>query len=179
VTGGLFIEGGEAEELRDVVEHFAISQDQRNTVAAQIRFESHRRVWFMAGARYGSGLPVELEGDDDDDDDEMEEEPPGQEDPDDDDEDDGDDDDDDDDLQPIPQAILDKVNFDRGRVRPNFSLDFSVGVRAWERNDRSLTLQFDLRNATDRLNVINLSGLFSGTALAPGRQATVQMKLRF
>jgi hypothetical protein len=179
VTGGLFIEGGEAEELRDVVEHFAISQDQRNTVAAQIRFEPHRRVWFMAGARYGSGLPVELEGDDDDDDDEMEEEPPGQEDPDDDDEDDGDDDDDDDDLQPIPQAILDKVNFDRGRVRPNFSLDFSVGVRAWERNDRSLTLQFDLRNATDRLNVINFSGLFSGTALAPGRQATVQMKLRF
>jgi hypothetical protein len=49
----------------------------------------------------------------------------------------------------------------------------------WERDARSLTLQFDLRNATDRLNVINFSGLFSGTALAPGRQATVQMKLRF
>jgi hypothetical protein len=183
VTGGLFIEGGEAEELRDVVEHFAISQDLRNTVAVQIRFEPHRRVWFMAGARYGSGLPVELEGDDDDDDDEMGEEPPGEEDPDGADDDDGDDghddDDDDDQLQPIPQAILDKVNFERGRVRPNFSLDFSVGARVWERDARSLTLQFDLRNATDRLNVINFSGLFSDTALAPGRQATVQMKLRF
>jgi hypothetical protein len=137
----------------------------------------------MAGARYGSGLPVELEGDDDDDDDEMGEEPPGEEDPDGADDDDGDDghddDDDDDQLQPIPQAILDKVNFERGRVRPNFSLDFSVGARVWERDARSLTLQFDLRNATDRLNVINFSGLFSGTALAPGRQATVQMKLRF
>ena len=42
-----------------------------------------------------------------------------------------------------------------------------------------MTLQFDLRNATDRLNVINFTGLFSGTALAPGRQATVQLKLRF
>lgn len=184
VTGGLFIEGGEAEELRDVVEHFAISQDQRNTVAAQIRFEPHRRVWLMAGVRYGSGLPVELE--DDDDDDEMEEEPPGQEDPDDeedgdadDEEENGDEDDDDDAPQPIPQAILDKVNFERGRVRPNFSLDFSLGLRVWERDARSMTLQFDMRNATDRLNVINFSGLFSGTALAPGRQVTVQMKLRF
>jgi hypothetical protein len=190
VTGGLFIEGGEAEELRDVVEHFPISQDQRNTVALQVRFEPHRRVWFMVGARYGSGLPVELEDDDDDDDDgEMEEpgdgdsdgddEENGEDDDGDDDDDDGDEDDDDDDMQPIPQAILDKVNFERGRVRPNFSLDFSVGARVWERDARSLTLQFDMRNATDRLNVVNFSGLFSGTALAPGRQATVQMKLRF
>ena len=151
VTGGLFIEGGEAEELREGVEHFPISQDQRNTVAAQVRFEPHRRIWFSVGARYGSGLPVELEDDDDDDED---------------------------DEQPIPDAILDKVDFERQRVRPNFSLDFSIGTRVWERDQRSLTLQFDLRNATDRLNVINFSGLFSGTALAPGRQATVQLKLR-
>ena len=151
VTGGLFIEGGEAEQLRNVVEEFAITQDQRNTVAAQIRFEPHPRVWFSVGARYGSGLPVELE--------DQDARAAA--------------------LQPIPQAILDKVNFERGRVRPNFSLDFSAGLRAWEREFRSLTLQFDMRNATDRLNVINFSGLFSGTALAPGRQATVQMKLRF
>ncbi len=164
VTGGLFIEGGEAEELREGVEHFPISQDQRNTVAAQVRFEPHRRIWFSAGARYGSGLPVELEDDDDDDEEE------------------GENDDDDDDhvtaVQPIPQAILDKVNFERQRVRPNFSLDFSVGARVWERDQRSVTLQFDLRNATDRLNVVNFSGLFSGTALAPGRQAMVQLRLR-
>ncbi len=166
VTGGLFIEGGEAEELRDVVEHFPISQDQRNTVAVQFRFEPHRRVWLMAGARYGSGLPVELE--DDDDDDGEEEEGEGEE-----------ENGDDGHEQPIPQAILDKVNFERGRVRPNFSLDFSAGLRAWERDTRSVTLQFDVRNATDRLNVINFSGLFSGTALAPGRQVTVQMRLRF
>jgi hypothetical protein len=173
VTGGLFIEGGEAEELRDVVTHFPISQDQRNTVAAQIRFEAHPRVWIMAGVRYGSGLPVELEDDDDDDevggDDDAIEQADG----------DDDDDDDDDAVQPIPQAILDKVDFERGRVKPNFSLDFSVGARVWERGQRSATLQFDLRNATDRLNVINFSGLFSGTALAPGRQATAQLRLRF
>ncbi len=169
VTGGLFIEGGEAEELRDAVLHFPVTQDQRNTVAAQVRFEPHPRVWLSGGLRYGSGLPVELEDDDDDDDDADA---------------DADDDADDDqqgaaDAQPIPQAILDKVNFERGRVRPNLSLDFSLGARVWERDSRSATLQFDLRNAADRLNVINFSGLFSGTALAPGRQATLQLKLRF
>ena len=153
VTGGLFIEGGEAEELRDTVASFPISQDQRNTVAAQVRVEPHRRFWTMAGIRYGSGLPVELEEDDDDDD--------GEE------------------VPPISQDILDQVDFERGRVKPNFSLDCSVGVRVWGRDRRYGTLQFDIRNVTDRLNVINYSGLFSGTALAPGRQFTVQLKVGF
>ena len=71
------------------------------------------------------------------------------------------------------------MNFARSRVHPNLSLDFSVGSRVWERGSKSATLQFDLRNATNRLNVINFSGLFSGTALAPGRQATVQLRVRF
>ncbi len=149
VTGGLFIAGGEADELRERVQHFPITQDQRNTVVAQMRFEPHSRVWVAWGARYGSGLPVEL------DEDAAEGE------------------------QPIPQAIRDRVNFERGRVRPNFSLDLSFGVKFWEKDQRSATVQFDLRNATDRLNVINFSGLFSGTALAPGRQGTIQLKLQF
>ena len=149
VTGGLFIEGGEAEELRDVVVHFPISQDQRNTVAAQVRVEPHRRTWFSGGIRYGSGLPVELEDEGD-----VEE-------------------------QPISPEILEQVDFERGRVKPNFSLDLSAGVRIWERESRSLVLQFDVRNVTDRLNVINFSGLFSGTALAPGRQFTFQTRLSY
>ena len=164
VTGGLFIEGGEAEELRDVVERFPISQDQRNTVAAQLVFDLHRRVWIGAGARYGSGLPVELAGDDDDeteeDDDVLTEH-------------------DFDEERSIPPEILERVNFQRARIRPNFSLDFSLGARLWEQDLQSVAVQFDLRNATDRLNVINFNGLLSGTALAPGRQATLRLKLRF
>jgi outer membrane receptor protein involved in Fe transport len=154
VTGGLFIEGGEADELRDIVVHFPISQDQRNTVAAQVRIEPHRRVWFSGGIRYGSGLPVELEDDDEEEEEEGE-------------------------VQPIPQEILDRVNFDRERIRPNFSLDWSAGIRLWEQDNRSLILQFDVRNLADRLNVINFSGLFSGTALAPKRQFTFQTRMRF
>jgi hypothetical protein len=162
VTGGLFIQGGEAEELRNVVQRFPISQDQRNTVAAQVRIEPQRRLWLLAGVRYGSGLPVELEDDDDEEEDDNE-----------------DADDDDDDVQPIAQSILDRVNFNRGRIRPAFSLDFAAGVRLWERDSRSVSLQFDVRNVTDRLNVINFSGLFSGTALAPGRQVMFQIRSRF
>ena len=65
-------------------------------------------------------------------------------------------------------------------MRPNLSLDFSIGARVWESGlRRSASVQLDVRNVTDRLNVINFSGLFSGTALAPGRQATVQLRLRF
>ena len=75
-----------------------------------------------------------------------------------------------------PQPL---VNFERGRVRPNFSLNFSVGAKAWERGERSATLQFDVRNVTDRLNVINFTGVFSGTALAAGREFSAQLKLRF
>ena len=170
VTGGLFIEGGEAEELRDVATEFPISQDQRNTVAAMVRFDIHPRVWVAAGARYGSGLPIELEDDDDDDDWDDDGE----------DDDEGPDDEAEVPEQPIAQAILDQVNFARSRVRPNLSLEFSIGARVWESGlRRSASVQLDVRNVTDRLNVINFSGLFSGTALAPGRQATVQLRLRF
>jgi hypothetical protein len=152
VTGGLFIEGGEADELRGTVQRFPISQDQRNTLAAQVRFEPRRRLWLAAGARYGSGLPVELAEDEDED--------GGQQ-------------------PPIDPAIAEKVDFERGRIKPNFSLDLSLGFLAWQRERSSLTLQFDVRNATGSLNLINYNGLFSGTAIGPGRMASFQIRTRF
>ena len=71
------------------------------------------------------------------------------------------------------------MNFERGRIRPNFSLDLGVGLKLWQHDQQSLMVQFDVRNVTDRLNLINFTGLFSGTALAPGRQITFQIKTRF
>jgi outer membrane cobalamin receptor len=165
VTGGLFVEGGEAEELRDIAIRFPISQDQRNTVVSMIRYEPHPRVWFMVRGRYGSGLPVELEDDDDDEDEEgdlLQSKGGG----------------DDREMSAIPPAILNQVNFERGRVRPNGNLDFSAGGRLWRRDDKAVTLQVDVINATDRLNVINFSGLFSGTALAPSRMVGIKLRVR-
>ena len=160
VTGGLFIQGGEAAELRGASEVFPISQDQRNTVAAMVRLQIHPRAWISTAVRYGSGLPVELE--DDGDEDQEPGEADGRE------------------LgeQAVPSAIQGRIDLERGRVRPNLSLDFSVGADLWRRRSGSVALQFDLRNLADRLNVINFTGLFSGTALAPGRQATVRLRLR-
>jgi hypothetical protein len=162
VTGGLFIQGGEADELRNPGQRFPISQDQRNTVSTFLRFEPHERIWFSSAIRFGSGLPVELTDDDDAGGEFM-------------DIDMGVDDED----QPIAPAILARVSFERQRVRPNFNLDLSFGLQLWEEQDRSVSLQIDLRNATDKLNVINFSGVFSGTALAPGRQFSIQTKARF
>jgi hypothetical protein len=34
-------------------------------------------------------------------------------------------------------------------------------------------------NLTNRLNVVNFAGLFSGTALAPPRSASVRLRLDF
>jgi outer membrane receptor for Fe3+-dicitrate len=149
VTGGLFVEGGDAIDLRVPGLVFPITQDQRNTAAAQLRWQIHPRIWVMSETHYGSGLPVELEDDDE----------PQQE--------------------AIPQSILNDVNFERGRVRPNFTLDLAVGTRIWQQHERSASLQLSVRNISDRLNVINFSGVFSGTALAPGRQISLQLKTRF
>ena len=71
------------------------------------------------------------------------------------------------------------MNFERARVRPNFSLDVSAGVRLWEADAQSVSIQFDVRNLTGRLNVINFNGLFSGTALAPGEAEGVFDRVRF
>ena len=166
VTGGLFIEGGEAGGLRDVVTRFPISQDQRNTVSATARYEPHPRLWFAAAGRYGSGLPVELADDDEvgqggvAQDQGSSGEPGGMN------------------FALVPPAIIERVNFERGRLRPNFSLDLSLGVKLWERDRKSMSLQLDVINATGRLNVINFSGLFSGAAIAPTRMIGVRLRIR-
>jgi len=157
VTGGLFVNGGATEELRGFVKRFPVSQDQRNTVAAQVRVEAHRQLWIAAGVRYGSGLPVEAETEGED----VGANKGARG------------------TLSIPSNILDRVNFERGRLRPNFSVDFGLGLRFWQRDERSVSLQIDLRNASNRFNVINFTGLLSGTALAAGRQVTVQIRTRF
>jgi hypothetical protein len=54
------------------------------------------------------------------------------------------------------------VSFDRGRVKPNFSLNASVGADLKEAGNFVTRVQFDGTNLNDRLNLINFSGLFSG-----------------
>jgi outer membrane cobalamin receptor len=141
--------GGDTELLQSH-EQIAITQDQRNTARAWWRSQLGKRAWAAAGASYGSGLPVEAEG-----------------------------------LDPATLLgqygadILSRVNFSRGRIRPSFSLDLSAGAEAWRRDEVVVRIQADVLNVTNRLNMINFAGLFSGTAVAPPRTFSVRANLEF
>ena len=145
VTGGLFLEN--AGSLLHSTASFPVTQDQRNSAHARLRYQVAPRAWLALGASYGSGLPVEIDTGVDI-------------------------------SQLIAQyglAVVERINFDRGRVRPSFSLDASAGTELWKHEKKSLRLQADVLNLTNRLNVINFAGLFSGTALAAPRMASVRV----
>jgi TonB dependent receptor len=149
LTGGLFL--GDKAASAAASGKFPISQDQRNTVRARVRYQAIERLWFAAGAGYGSGLPVNLD-------------------------------------QPVDfnvalaqygAAILDKVNFAAGRVRPNFSLEASAGATLFHKEGKDISMQLEANNLTNRVNVLNFASLFSGTAVAPPRNASARVKLSF
>lgn len=151
IAGGLFLGDGAA-QLLSSHDRFPVTQDQRNTARAMLRYQLASRVWTAWSASYNSGLPVENI----------------------------------DAGQTLPfmisqygSAIVARVNFSRGRVNPAFSLDASAGVDLWKKDTRSISIQADALNLTDRLNVINFAGLLSGTALAPPRSFGLRLRTEF
>jgi outer membrane receptor protein involved in Fe transport len=74
------------------------------------------------------------------------------------------------------ERIVAEVDLANGRVRPSWTLDATAGVTK-TRGKTDLRLQVDVRNLTNRLNVINFAGLFSGTALAPPRSLSVRLSV--
>jgi len=151
ISGGLFLDEG-ATALLNSTDRFPISQDQRNTARAWARYQITNRIWTAWSASYNSGLPVEG----------IDELP---------------------DLDFLISEygsnVVNKVNLDRGRVRPSFSLNASLGVELWRSEQRSVTLQGDVMNVTDRLNLINFAGLLSGTAIAQPRSAGFRLRADF
>jgi len=150
ITGGLFLGSDSAGRLTDNSK-FAVTQDQRNTVRARIRARVIKRLWAAVSADYGSGLPVELDTNSD--------------------------------LNFLlaqyGPEILSRVNFERGRVRPNFSLGAAAGVQLYRKENRSLNVQVEASNLTDRVNVLNFAGLFSGTAVATPRSGRAHLRFNF
>jgi hypothetical protein len=119
-------------------------------VRARVRFQAMRRIWLAMGAQYGSGLPAEIGGADVND---L--------------------------LAAFGPQILSQVNLQRGRVRPNFSLDAAAGAQVYSKEHRCATLQIEAANLTDRLDVINFASIFSGTAVAPPRSVSARVKFTF
>ncbi|HEY1678612.1 MAG TPA: TonB-dependent receptor [Candidatus Sulfotelmatobacter sp.] len=149
VTGGLFLGDDANDALTDVNGHFPDSQDQRNTVRIRMRYQAHSRLWLAGSTEYGSGLPFEFAGDYDEA------------------------------LAQYGPAVVSRVNFDRGRVRPSFALGASVGADLYKSDRVSTTLQADVQNINDRLNVIDFGGLFSGNAIAPPRSWALRLQAQF
>jgi hypothetical protein len=149
IAGGLFLDDS-APQLLHSTDRFPVSQDQRNTARASLRYQIAPRLWTSWSASYNSGLPVDSLGQS---------------------------------LDFLAAqygaAVVGQVNFDRGRVRPAFSLDASIGAELWRKEKRSISAQASVLNLADRLNVINFAGLLSGTAIAPPRSFGLRLRAEF
>jgi len=149
VAGGLFLGDDAINATTQLTGHFPDSQDQRNMVRTRVRFELSSRVWLAAGADYGSGLPFDFAG--------TYQQA----------------------LAEYGQEVIDRISFDRGRVRPSLAVNVSAGADV-HRSDRfSTRLQADAQNLNNRLNVIDFGGLFSGNAIAPPRSYSVRLQISF
>jgi hypothetical protein len=150
LVGGLFV--GET-ALADLDEEgdVPVTQDQRHTIRGQLRYAASDRLWVAGTVRYGSGLPVELDADVDEADLSAQ----------------------------FGEETLGRVDRDAGRVRANISVDLGAGWQVWRSSRRRLTLRAEAANVTNRLNVINFAGLFSGTALAAPRSISVRGQIVF
>ena len=151
ITGGLFLGDKATSGLTDTSK-FAVSQDQRNTLRARVRYEATKRVWLTFSGEYESGLPVQIDNGAID-------------------------------LNFLVSqygaAIINQVNFNKGRVRPSYSLDVAAGAEMYHKEQRSATFEIQAENLSDHVNVINFASLFSGTAVGPPRSVSARLKLTF
>jgi hypothetical protein len=149
VTGGLFLGDDAASALTQTTGHFPDSQDQRNTLRTRFHYQLAPRLWFAAGANYGSGLPFEYTGDEDDA------------------------------LAQYGPAVISRINFDRGRILPLLAANASLGADIYKSDHLTTRLQADGDNLNGRLNIIDFGGLFSGNAIAPGRSFALRLTSTF
>jgi hypothetical protein len=149
VTGGLFLGDSAVSAATQLTGHFPDSQDQRNTARIRIRYQLTSRFWLATGAEYGSGLPFQYSGTPDDA------------------------------LATYGQAVVDRIDFNNGRVKPSLSVNASAGADLYKKEKRSLRLQADAENLNNRLNVIDFGGLFSGNAIGPPRSYFLRLAATF
>jgi len=149
VTGGLFLGDDATAAASQVAGHFAGSQDQRNTLRGRVRYQVHPRLWLASGVQFDSGLPFEFVGDQETA------------------------------LAQYGQAVLDRINFDRGRILPTLQWNASAGVDVYRSDRVKMQLQADGQNLNNVLDVIDFGGLFSGNAIGPPRSVLLRLRASF
>ncbi len=149
VTGGLFLGDDASAAAGQTGTHFPISQDQRNTLRTRFGYQLTRSLWFASGAEYGSGLPFEFTGDQADA------------------------------LAQYGSDVVGRINFQRGRVRPQLAVSASAGLDVHNSDRLKIRLQADGINLNNRLNIIDFSGLSSGNAIGPQRSYSLRFTTCF
>ena len=108
-----------------------------------------QRLWVAGGFEFDSGLPFEFDGD------------PATA------------------LEQYGQKVFDRLNFERGRIKPSFLLDASAGADLYKSDRVNIHLQVDGENLTNLLDVIDFGGLFSGNAIGPSRSWSARLTTTF
>jgi hypothetical protein len=149
VTGGLFLGDDATGANTQLTGHFPDSQDQRQTIRARVRYQVVPRLWIAVGSDYNSGLPFQPD---------LTAQQYATE---------------------YGQVVINHLNFNRDRISPYLTENFSVGADLYQREKRSVRLQADAQNLSNELEVIDFGGLFSGNALGPSRQYTFRLATTF
>jgi hypothetical protein len=149
VAGGLFLGDNATAAATQLAGHFPGSQDQRNTVRGRLRYEATPRFWVAGGVQYDSGLPFAFNGD-------------------------------------LAQAraeegqdVLNRINFDRGRILPSFLVNASAGADIYRSERMKMKFQIDGENLSNVLNVIDFGGLFSGDSIGAPRSYSMRLTTTF
>jgi hypothetical protein len=149
VTGGLFLGDDATSATTQLTGHLPDSQDQRNTARLRLIYQLTPRLWIAGGSEYGSGLPFDFDGD-------YAEA-----------------------LATYGQQVVNRINFDRGRIKPTLSIDASMGADIYKTERVKMRMQADIENMNNRLNVIDFGGLFSGNAIGPSRSYSARFVTSF
>jgi hypothetical protein len=149
VTGGVFFGSDASDAASQLTGHFPDSQDQRHTVRGRIRYQVTPRLWTAFGVQYDTGLPFDFDGD------------PSTV------------------LAQYGQQVLNRINFDRGRIYPAFQANASTGADIYKSDRMTIRFQADGQNLNNVLNVIDFGGLFSGNAIGPSRSFSLRLATEF
>jgi hypothetical protein len=157
VTGGLFL-GDDADAAAAALSgHFPDSQDQRNTVRGRLRFQVVPRLWLAGGIQFDSGLPFDFQCDPSETTDQCVS----------------------DEAAIYGQDVVNRINFNRGRILPSFQVNASVGVDLYKSDRVNVHFQADGENLNNVLDVIDFGGLFSGNAIGPARSFGLKLETDF
>jgi hypothetical protein len=149
VTGGLFLGDNATQAEMQLTGHFPDSQDQRNTLRSRLRYQLNPRFWIAGGMQYDSGLPFDFDGD------------PATV------------------LAEYGQQVLDRINFNRGRILPSSLLSASAGAVVRRTERFNVEIQADGENLANTLDVLDFGGLFSGNAIGPSRSYSLRLTANF